>query len=73
MHRAYFLRQISRPNPLFYPVFSDAFVQDEDRRLATWLDGDGYAGVVQGEKIAKLLPLFPGDPSDISFEVRRRS
>lgn len=73
LHRAYFLRQIARPNPLFYPVVSEGLVQDEDRRLANWLDGDGYAGVVQGEKIAKLLPLFPGDPSDISFKVRRRS
>ena len=70
LHRAYFLRQIARPNPLFYPVLAESSVPEEDRRLATWLDGDGYAGVVQGEKIAKLLPLFPGDMMDIYFKVR---
>ena len=39
--------------------------------LAKLIVADGYEGIIQNGKVARILPLFPGDFCDLSFELDR--
>lgn len=83
LHRAYFLRDISRNyNDKYDETFGRYSVKlffvngenNHDEQLAKLLDGTGYQGVIVNGKINKLMPLFPSDmaSADIMFTPRHK-
>lgn len=73
-HRAYFLQQIGKQmDSGFYPELKFIDNEDQERLLATLLDGTGFDTVIIDDKLCKLMPLFPSSLAAISFRYRRRN
>ena len=73
--RAYFLRKIANENMFFRGVklsLDFRVCEEDDAKLAKLLDGTGYDDVLLFGKINKLLPLFPRDLVDVTFDYKLR-